>query len=60
MTGRKFSFGSLFGRRPNPMKMGGQPTLITGPRPSMSLMQRLKELLKRPINAIKRHRNGRA
>ena len=59
MTGRRFSLSALFGRRPNPGKMGGiaLPGLA---RPSMSMMQKLKELVKRPLNAMKRHRNGRA
>ena len=57
MTGRKFSFGTLFGRpsRPNPTNLE-----IVLKRPSMNMMHRLRELIKRPINALKRHRNGRA
>ena len=58
MTGRRFSLGALFGRRPRP-PTGGIP-LPGLARPSMSMMQKLKELIKRPFNAMKRHRNGRA
>ena len=47
MTGRRFGFGKLFGRptltRPNPMKI---PSI---PRPSMSMMQRLKDFMKRKL-----------
>jgi len=58
MTGRRFSLSALFGRRPKP-PAGGIP-LPSLARPSMSMMQKLKELIKRPFNAMKRHRNGRA